>query len=939
MSRRRGIPVPVLFLFLSLFFVFFFAASGPVHAQESLLPQGITPEMMKNLPPGALDYIQKHPEILQKSPAEIRKILEGRGEKGPEGRKEGKAPAKEEAVKKAGEKEKEPSPPEKVLPFWEKNPYIAKLFLGRLVRQEMKRLVYFGHDIFRREKGKFEPLATLPISPDYVVGPGDEILISLWGRIEGQYPVTVDREGKIYVPKFGTLYVAGKTYRELKKFISDRVSVVTGASVDVTITRLKGIKVFILGEVVSPGAYNVSSLHTAIQALYTAGGIKDTGSLRKVQVKREGRPVVTIDLYEMLLKGDTSGDVKLLQGDTVFVPVVKKLVALAGEVRREGVYELKEGEGLLDLLKMAGGVSPTGYKKQVQVERLEGNIARIVLDVNLEELEARGENFPLMDGDIVRVKPIFYEDVNVVYLEGNVANPGKYQFHEGMRLSDLLPDESAFRPETYFDYGTVIRLVPPDLHREIIPVDFRKAILEKEEGADILLQPWDRVIVYSKTAFKDLPRATISGEVRKPGTYEVYDGMRVSDLIKLGGDLKKTAYLEKGEIVRILPDRTLKTIYFNVARAMEEDPEEDVLIEDEDRVFIHSIYETKLRKKVYVSGDVRNPGEYDLTVGMRVSDLIFKAGGLLESAYLKDAELLRYTVVEGGEETKTQTLHVSLEDALAGREDPLLQHRDHLVVKRIPDYEEKIFVTISGEVRFPGTYGVRKGERLSSLIERAGGFTEEAYLKGAVFTRESIRKVQQERIDKLIEELEHRIAVQESGELVGIIDPEDVKVQEQLLRARRALVEKLKRVKAKGRLVISLKPLEELKGSASDITLEDGDVLYVPKLMNVVNVVGEVYNPTAVTFDPDKRRAGYYLDLVGGPTDNADESQIFVVKADGTVVSENTVGDIRDVKLEPGDTIAVPEKIVKRRLMKDIKDITQILYQIAVTAGVLIVTF
>jgi len=907
----------------------------PINAesQESIGtgPLNLSPEMMKNLPPGALELLRKNPELLQKSPAEIEKILK---ERKPSLEKE---PGKEREETK--EEAKEQIPPEESREIsWKKTPYIARLFLGRLHSEEMKRLVYFGHSIFKKEKGKFEPLSTLPVSLDYVVGPGDEILISMWGRIEGRYPVTVDREGKIYIPKFGTLYVSGKTYRELKEFIKERVSVVTGASVDVTITRLKGIKVFILGEVLSPGAYNVSSLHTAIQAIYTAGGIKDTGSLRNVEVKRNGKVVATIDLYDMLLAGDVKGDVRLLQGDTVFVPMVKRLVALVGEVRREGVYELKEGEGLMKLLEMAGGVSPTGYKKQVQVERLEDNLARIVLDIDLATLEKSGRDFALKDGDIIRVKPIFYEDVNVVYLEGNVANPGKYQYTPGMRLRDVLPDESAFRPETYFDYGTVIRLVPPDLHKEIIPVNFRKAVLERDEKANIALSPWDRIIVYSKKAFEDIPKASIQGEVRKPGKYEVFDGMRVSDLIKLGGDLKKTAYLEKGEIIRILPDRTLKTIYFNVGKAMEGDPEEDKPIEDEDRVVIHSIFEKKFRKKVYISGAVKIPGEYDLTAGMKLSDLIFKAGGLLESAYLKEAELLRYEVVDG-EETKTKTVLVSLEKVLSGEEDLELKHRDHLIVRIIPDYEEKIFVTITGEVRFPGTYGVRKGERLSSLIERAGGFTDEAYLKGAVFTRESVRKVQQERIDKLIKELEHRIAVQESGELVGIIDPEDVKVQQQLLQARKALVEKLKTVKAKGRVVIRLLPLDEFKGSPGDIALEDGDRLYVPKLMNVVNIVGEVYNPTSITYDPKHRKASYYLDKVGGPTDNADEDQIFIVKADGTVVSTRTVGNIRRVELEPGDTIAVPEKLVKRRLMKDIKDITQILYQIAVTAGVLIVTF
>ncbi len=325
---------------------------------------------------------------------------------------------------------------------------------------------------------------------------------------------------------------------------------------------------------------------------------------------------------------------------------------------------------------------------------------------------------------------------------------------------------------------------------------------------------------------------------------------------------------------------------------------------------------------------------------MTLSGLIFKGGGLLESAYDKEAEIIRYNTVEG-EEVRTQTITIYPERALVkeATADILLQHQDRVIIRSIPDYEEKNFVTVTGEVRFPGVFGVRKDETLSSLIERAGGFKEDAYLKGAVFTRESVRIVQQERINKLIEDLEHRIASQESGEIVGIIDPEDIRLQKEILTARRTLLEKLKTVRAKGRIVIHVDEPERFRGTDSDLILENNDALFVPKKMNVVNVVGEVFNPTAVTYNATKKRAGHYLDLVGGPTDNADEKQIFLIKADGTVVSRKNVGNIRRAKMDPGDTLAVPEKIVKSKVMRELKDITQILYQIAVTAGVLIVAF
>ena len=788
------------------------------------------------------------PSAIGEMPEEVKKFLEENPELLKKSVEQGESPLKKEfspeIPDKAGEEVFEAEKKEKKY-RWQDSIYVKKLFFDRFLESEMKPLVHFAHDLFDREKGKFAPLTTLPISPEYIVGPGDEVLISLWGRMEGRYTRRVDREGKIYLPKFGTLYVAGKTYKELKQLIADRVGVVTGANVDVTVTDLKGIKVFILGEVNSPGGYNVTSFHTAIQALYTGGGVKDTGSLRDIRVIRKGKTVRHIDIYKLLLEGNTKGDIPLIQGDTLFVPIVKSLVAVTGEVKRQGIFELKKGEQLKALINMAGGFSPTAYKKRLQVERLYKNSSRIVLDVDVDELAAGKKGFPMKDGDIVRVKALFRKDINAVTLKGNVYNPGKYELKEGMKLRDILPDQFAFLPETYFDYAVLIRLVPPDMHRKIISVNLTKAILEKVESANVPLKPYDRVLIFSRKDFRDLPLATISGQVRNPGKYEVKEGMRISDLIRLSGDLKKTAYHGRGEVVRIQEDRTLMNLYFDVNQAMEHDPVNDFPLMDE----------------------------------------------------------------------------------------------DHVIIRAHPNASETIFVKIEGEVKFPGYYGASKGERLSSVIDRAGGFKEDAYLKGIVFTREGVKKVQQERINRLIKNLEHKIAIQSSEEIVGIIDPDDVKIQKELLRARQSLLTKLRSVQAKGRIVIHLAEFDKFKGSDSDLVLEDGDTLTVPKHMNVINVIGEVYNPTAVTYNAGEKDTGYYLDLVGGPTDSADEKEIFVIKADGSVLSKKNVESIRSAELDPGDTIAVPEEIVKTRAIKDVKDITQIMFQIAVTAGVIIAAF
>jgi protein involved in polysaccharide export with SLBB domain len=279
-----------------------------------------------------------------------------------------------------------------------------------------------------------------------------------------------------------------------------------------------------------------------------------------------------------------------------------------------------------------------------------------------------------------------------------------------------------------------------------------------------------------------------------------------------------------------------------------------------------------------------------------------------------------------------------------GEADVPLRVYDYLYVRQIPDWSEKIQVTMAGEFRFPGKYAARKGERLSSVIERAGGYTADAYMKAGVFTRVSTQKTQQEAIEKLIEELETSIA--EKGQEIGAaLDREDLESNKQLLEARRALVTQLRKTKAQGRVIVRLRDPEAMKGSGQDIFLEDGDRLFVPPKMNVVNVVGRVYNPTGVVYDPANDTVGHYLKTVGGPTESGDKDNIFVMKANGSVVSRSNAdsgffsGGFMSSKVEPGDSVVVPQKLLQVRLMKDFKDITQILYQVAVTAGVLIVAY
>ncbi|MGZ9163456.1 MAG: SLBB domain-containing protein, partial [Candidatus Deferrimicrobiaceae bacterium] len=432
-------------------------------------------------------------------------------------------------------------------------------------------------------------------------------------------------------------------------------------------------------------------------------------------------------------------------------------------------------------------------------------------------------------------------------------------------------------------------------------------------------------------------------------TVEIEAGMRVADLVRMAGGLTRLAYLERAEVVRVDENRAYSTIYFHLGKAIAGDPEENLLLSNEDHVQIHSIMETRFKKTVLAAGEVNNAGEYVLTDGMRLSDLLFKAGGFRESAYTKEAEVIRREISPRGDLVRTQALVVLPEKALRGEADadiPLKEY-DLLVVRQIPNWTKNIRVTLAGEVQFPGIYTAHKGERLSSVVERAGGFTNGAYLKAAQFTRLSTQRTQQEAIDKLIDDLEVEVA-QKAQQVSGALDREDVEANKQLLEARRSLIAQLKKARAKGRVVILLTSADRLKGSAADILLEDGDRLEIPEKTNVVNVVGRVYNPTGVVYNPADDTVGHYLKMVGGPTESADRDHVFLLKSNGSVVTrENADGGffstgrqgLLSTRVDPGDSIVVPEKLLETRLMKDVKDITQILYQIAVTAGIVILAF
>lgn len=927
-------------------------------AQSDLTPKAISPDAIKSLTPEqrksaqeiieqkgltpeAIETIKNLPEFQGLTIDEIikgKEALEKMTEKPIEEEKEKK---KEET--KSDDKQKEV---EDVL---------FKRFRDIKGYQTIKKdLKPFGYDFFMTASGRvITDRRDMPVPAKYVVGPGDEVRILMWGRINAQYNLVIDRNGNLTIPNIGPVQVAGLTYEQMVSLLTKKAEEIVGANVSITMGTLKSIPVFVLGDVKKPGAYNVGSFATITDALLIAGGPNNIGSMRKVQLKRRDKLIAQFDLYDLLLKGDKSQDKILQAGDVIFVPVAGPIVGIVGNVKRPAIYELKEEDSLSDLIELSGGILPTGYTQQIQVERIIKNERQIIIDIDDKHLE-KSKDFKLQDGDLVNIFNIVEKDINVVFLYGNVKKPGKYEFKPGMRIRDIIKDTNDLLPESYFDYALIKRLALPDLRTELVPFNLEKALTGDKPEDNIELKPQDIIYVFTKWFFKDRPVVSIEGQVRKPGKFSIAENTTIRDVIALAGGLTRLAYLKQGELIRVTPERDYITIYFNVERVIAGDRKENIPVQDEDRIVIHSVNEEKYKQVVYISGEVLKPGEYQYTENMTVKDLIFKAGNVLESAYLDEAEVSTQ-VIENNKVVRIDHKRINLAKALSGDREHniLLKPYDRVFVKRLSDWRKEEYATITGEVLFPGKYILKKGERLSSLIERAGGYTKDAYLRAAVFTRKSVKEMQQKSLDEMIARLERELLAESAVSASTSVSQEEIMAKKVELESKKRFIDSLKKIKANGRMSIKLAHLRLLKNSEFDIELEDGDALYIPPKNSVVNVAGSVMSQTSVIYS-EKYDFMDYINMAGGFSRFADKDNVYILKVDGTAkkISNSWINwndsksrwefagfDDDTKEIEPGDTIVVPEKLDRIAWLREVKDITQILMQLAVTAGVVVNLF
>jgi polysaccharide export outer membrane protein len=721
----------------------------------------------------------------------------------------------------------------------------------------------FGYDLFERDPSTFSPVTNVPVPADYTLGSGDQLQVQLYGNQNRNFTLTVDRDGRVSFPELGPINVAGQRFSAVKDDLEQRVArQMIGVKASVSMGDTRAIRVFVLGAAQVPGSYSISGLGTITSALYAAGGIKRIGSLRDIQLKRGGTVVRHLDLYDLLLRGDTTDDAKLLPGDVVFIPPLGETASVDGEVNQPAIYEIRPGATVAELVRLAGGVTPEADNTQAQLTRIERGDRR-VLAVNLTAAASGAQ--VLRNGDLLRVTRLIPTLDSGVRVQGYVFTPGAIAWHAGMKLTDALQSVDDLRPDADLHYVLIRREVPPDRHIEAVSADLAAALRRPDSVANVSLMARDEITVFDLQSGRD--------RIIQP----------LLDDLRMQSDINQPS-----SVVR-------------------------------------------------VDGRVKVPGEYPLEPGMRVSDLVRAGGSLADSAYGGLAELARYQVVDG-QSRQTQVIDIDLAAALRGdaAANIQLQPFDALSVKEISLWGEQEQVVLAGQVRFPGTYAIKHGETLKSVLARAGGLTEFAFPEGSVFTRTELQTREQEQLDFLGQRMQTDIATMAlQASAASQLNGQGANPTASLAIGQ-TLLTQLKSAKAIGRLVIDLpRVISDPIGSEYDVVLRNGDDLIVPRYQQEVTVIGEVQSVTSHLYRADLTRADY-IALSGGMTVHADASKIYVVRANGSVVA-NSGGFFRinsqGVKIHPGDTIVVPLDTEKLPPLPMWQAITQILYNIAVSVA------
>jgi protein involved in polysaccharide export with SLBB domain len=672
----------------------------------------------------------------------------------------------------------------------------------------------YGRQLFDQAPSTFSPVENVPVPADYVLGPGDQLLIRAWGKIDLDSRETLDRNGQINLPRIGTMTVAGLRYSQVEGYLHSAISALfKDFELNVTMGQLRSIQIFVLGDARQPGVYTVGSLSTLVDALFSSGGPSATGTMRRIQLRREGIIITEFDIYDLLEKGDKSHDVRLLPGDVIFIPPVGPQIAISGDLNRPGIYELNGEATVSAALAYAGGLTSLADAERAVLERIESHSSRQVVEFSLD---ARGQTREVKDGDLLRVFPLSPKFSNTVTLRGSVAVPGLYAWKDGMHVSDLIPSRGFLITRDYWNQQN--HLVQPGSNR---PFADRVGSALGDSGTDALGN-------------------------RRPSQSGGGDASTIASIGQNSAEINwEYALIER------LDERDLSTrlIPFRLSSAID------------------------------------TPASAD--------NQLLKPGDVVTVFSRADLEL------------------------------PMEKHAS--------------FVRVGGEVNAPGVYRVSPGDTLKDVVERAGGLTQHSYLYASIFARVSTRIAQETQLRQSSEQMQRELvtkyanATPQSGQTAAD--------QQAQLAMQQAALARLTSIRPTGRVILNLKPEAATATDIPDFPLEDGDSFYIPPQLSTVQVAGAVYNANAFRYVPGERLINYLNDA-GGASRDADQKRIFVIRADGTVVSRqsrnsHSHGSYQNLRLLPGDAIVVPEKLRLSSKMSDLFQATQFISQTALTAAAL----
>ena len=776
----------------------------------------------------------------------------------------------------------------------------------------------FGTEVF--ENGTRDPQLIpmdLPAGPDYVVGPGDGLSIDLWGGVSQRLYRMVDREGRVSLPEVGPVLVSGKSLADVQQNLQQVLRTqFRDVSADVSLSRLRTIRTYVVGDVANPGAYDISSLSTPLNALFAAGGPTSRGSLRIAKHYRGNQLIQVVDLYDLLLHGVDGNMERLENGDTLLVPPIGSQVTVEGMVRRPAIYELKDEKDLDSVLNLAGGLLPTAALQHIEVQRTVAHEQQTMLSLDIPDQASSSDvaqklsSFEIHDGDRIRLFPIAPYNQNAVYLEGHALRPGRYSYRADMRVTDVIASYKDLLPEPATQYAEIIRLNAPDFHPSVEGFDLAEAIADPSRSP--LLRPLDTIRIFSRYDFENPPTVSVVGDVRGPGTFQTSGQIHLIDAIHLAGGLSPDAQTGDAQVFRYLPDGKLKIFSVGLSQALAGDPTENILLAPRDRVLVHRSPDAEQPATVYVQGEVGKPGRYPLTTNMTVADLIRVGGGLKPSADTEIGDLTHYQWASESQ-LSGEREPIKITAALSGdpQANPPLHNGDVVTIRQLPGWNDLgASISVKGEVKHAGTFGIRPGERLSSVLERAGGFQASAYPYGAILQRVQVRELEAKQQDELI----LRVKEAETNlELLPDSDPKQKQDKEAAIAQYQTTLTELGANPPVGRVDIRISSnINRWKNTSADIEVRAGDTLVIPKRPDYVMVAGQVFNPTAVSYRPG-RSAKWYLSQSGGPTTLANKKGIFVIRADGSVIGSHSGvwdGDSLNATLQPGDSVIVPEKAI-----------------------------